>query len=104
MDNLEIVRNAGLNRFEMIHDGLAIGILEYSEEGNTVEMRRVRLSDQYSGRGLAATLTRAALRDLQTHDEQLIPRSTFVRNYLKDHPEFQDLVPAEVRRDLGFQT
>lgn len=102
MDNLEIFRNGGLNRFEMIHDGRAIGILEYNEHGHEVEMYRVRVSDQYSGRGLAATLTRAALRDLRTNHETVIPRSTFVRSYIREHPEFQDLVPPEVRQDYGI--
>lgn len=100
MDDLEIVRSDG--RFEMIHEGRTVGLLEYAEHDDAVEVYRVRVSQQFAGRGLADRLTRAALQDMRTHHEQLIPRSAYVRGYVLTHPEWQDLLTGDARTSLGL--
>lgn len=100
MEDLEIVRSEG--RFEMMHDGHRIGMLEFVDRGNALEFYRVRLSQPYVGRGLADRLTDAALHDLRTNGERLIPRSAYVRGYLMAHPQWQDLLTGDDRAALGL--
>lgn len=100
MDDLEIVRSDG--RFEMIHDGRRIGMLEFIDRGDALEFYRIRLSQPYAGRGLADRLTDAALHDLRTHGERLVPRSAYVRGYILAHPQWQDLLTGDARASLGL--
>lgn len=102
MDNVEIVRNEGLGRFELIHEGRQIGQIEYVTHDRDVVMRHLEVVEPFNGRGLAAALTRAALTDVRARRERVIPKCPYVRGYIKTHPQWRDLVPEHLRSGLGY--
>lgn len=100
MDNVEIVRNEGLGRFELIHEGREIGWIDYATHDGDVVMRHLEVLEPYSGQGMAATLTRAALTDVRARSERVVPKCPYVRGYIRAHPQWHDLVPEDLRSGL----
>ena len=100
MVSLDVTRNTAANRFELLRDGAAIGVLEYSFEGDATVLESIEVEEKYSGQGLAAQFTEAALGQLASGEESVIPTCPFVRGYMIKNPRWQDLVPPGHRQDL----
>lgn len=98
---LDVTRNTSANRFELLRDGEPIGTLEYSFEGDATVLDSIEVDKRYSGQGLAAQFTEAALRQLRSGEESVIPNCPYVRGFLIQNPGWQDLVPADHRSDLN---
>lgn len=98
---LDVTRNTRQSRFELLRAGRPIGTLSYSYEGDATVLRRIHVAEEYSGQGLAAQFTEAALGQLASGEESVIPVCPFVRGYMIRNPQWQDLVPADHRDDLS---
>lgn len=97
---LDVTRNTSANRFELLRDGQPIGTLAYSYDGDATVLDSIEVDEKYSGQGLAAQFTEAALRQLREGQEAVIPKCPYVRGFLIQNPAWQDLVPADHRADL----
>ena len=93
---MDIVRDTDRNRFELRHDGAAIGTLEYSYDGDATVLQRIEVDREYSGQGLAARFTESVLTQLGDAQEAVIPSCPYVRGYILKHPQWRDLVPPDV--------
>jgi predicted GNAT family acetyltransferase len=90
----EVRRNPERSRYELIIDGRLAGIVDYRQSGSMVVLPHTEILPTMRGRGLAARLVRSVLDDLRENKNKVVARCWFVAEYVKAHPEYQDLLAA----------
>jgi predicted GNAT family acetyltransferase len=80
------------NRFVLEMDGLA-SVLEYRQaDPATLDYYRTFVPPALRGRGIASSITGAALRYARDAGLKVIPTCPFVASYIERHPELKDIV------------
>ena len=82
-------RLAGLAQYRLTDPGLIVFI-------------HTEIDDAFEGRGLGSILVRAALDAARSRGLAVRPDCPFVRGYIARHPEYLDLVPADLRPRFGL--
>ena len=90
---LSIVHNAGAQRFEAHVDG-AFARCDYRRVGNVLQLHHTEVPVALEGRGIAGQLVKAALEYAKAEGLRVAPYCSYVRSYLKRHPEYQPLLAA----------
>ena len=80
-----------LNRFIAHGDGGQC-LLEYRRAGNTLHITHTEVPPALQGRGLAADLVAAVLTEVRAQGWRVCPVCSYVRTYMRRHPETQDLL------------
>jgi predicted GNAT family acetyltransferase len=88
---LNIVHRPEIGRFEAMVDGLRCEA-DYQLEGRLMCMTHTGVPSQLEGRGIAAALVKEALAWARQQGYQVDPICSYVRVYIKRHPEWQDLL------------
>jgi predicted GNAT family acetyltransferase len=86
-----VVHNEAAARFELRVHGL-LCIAQYHLIDGVMWLTHTETPPSLQGRGLAARVVRAALDHARAHRLQVRPACSYVRTYLRRHPELQDLV------------
>lgn len=92
---LVIHHNVPARRFEVLVGGL-LAWLGYSREGPRYVLDHTWVPEELRGRGLAAQLVTAALTEARQRNWRIVPRCSYVAAFLREHPEFSDLVDTGV--------
>lgn len=94
MSDVTVVNNAEESRFEARIDGEMVGRLDYVTSANTIDLQHTVVDPGHEDEGIGGQLVRRVLERLQSDKPHLtvIPTCSFVRSYLQEHPEFQDLL------------
>jgi predicted GNAT family acetyltransferase len=90
-DSLNIVHRPEIGRFEAVVDSLRCEA-DYQLDGQVVRMTHTGVPAQLEGRGIAAALVQTALTWAREHGYKVDPLCSYVRIYIKRHPEWQGLV------------
>lgn len=90
-----VTHNVKLQRFESPVGDASPTFLSYIHEGEHVILDHTFVPDELRGRGLAATLVRAALDEARQRNWRIIPRCSYVAGFIKRNPEFADLVEQQ---------
>jgi predicted GNAT family acetyltransferase len=85
-------RNADQSRYELVEDGEVIGIAEYRERDDTVVLPHTAINPSRQGGGLGAELVGAALDDIRASGRRIVPACWYVREFIDQHPDYQDLI------------
>lgn len=99
-----VVDNKDQSRYELHLDGETVAIADYVKQPGTVSLTHTETFAGHKGQGLAGKLIDRALRDAQAENLQVIPFCSFVSDYIAQHDEFRDLVPADRRAEFGIPT
>jgi predicted GNAT family acetyltransferase len=83
---LDIVHNAGELRFEARIGGWLCRC-DYRMHDGVMQLVHTEVPPALEGRGIAAQLVRAALAHAQAGGIKVQPRCSYVRVYMKRHPE-----------------
>jgi predicted GNAT family acetyltransferase len=67
-----------------------------------IALVHTEVEERYEGRGLGSQLIKFALDDARRRKLAMLPFCPFVKSYLERHPEYTDLVPAEMRARFGL--
>jgi predicted GNAT family acetyltransferase len=67
-------------------------LLEYRRIGTTLHITHTEVPPALQGRGLAAELVAAVLADVRAQGWRVHPVCSYVRSYMRRHPETQDLL------------
>lgn len=92
-----VVDNRLGSRFELRLDGELAGFLVYQRDGGTVSFIEVTTDLRRAGQGLGLVLVRQALDAVSAEGLSVLPVCPFVRDFIRRHPVYLDLVPAEAR-------
>jgi uncharacterized protein len=82
-------------RYELRVDGELVGEIRYRRQPGAVVLVHTEVDPRFEGQGLGADLVRAALDDIRSRGELVVPFCPFVAAYIRHHPEYQDLVTVE---------
>ena len=88
---MEVRNNPELSRYELLDDGVLIGIADYYLEGDTAVFPHTEIAADRRGNGLGEVLVRGALDDARERGLRVVGQCWFVRDFLRDHPEYRDL-------------
>jgi uncharacterized protein len=85
-DEVAITRNAEAGRFEL-SDAPEQGQLSFRETGGRLTLVHTEVADAREGEGVGSALVREALRYAEEADLTVVPKCTFVANWLEKHPD-----------------
>jgi predicted GNAT family acetyltransferase len=83
--------NIALSRFELDADGVT-AFMNYRLDGDVIRLEHTETPPQARGRGIASQLTAGVLEIVRKRGLKVVPRCPFVRAYLAQHPQFNDLL------------
>ena len=83
--------NTALSRFELDADGVT-AFMTYRIAGNVITLVHTETPVAARGHGIASELIKGVLETVRARGLKIVPRCSFVRAYLDQHPEFRDLV------------
>jgi hypothetical protein len=89
------------SRFEITVDGALAGFADYKALSGRLVILHSEIDDAYQGRGLAGTLTRAALDSIRERGLLVTPRCPYTAAYIRKHPEYVDLVDEKHRASVS---
>lgn len=91
------------SRFEIRVDGRQAGFAQYRmPDLGLIVFTHTEIDNAYEGRGLGSVLIRAALDTARGRGLAVRPDCPFVRGYIARHGEYLDLVPVDLRPDVGL--
>ena len=85
------VRNVTSGRLEIERDG-QVAFLEYSLDGNVLELIHTEVPPALRGMGLASSLAQKALDWARENNYRVDVICPFVRQYVTKHPEYSMLI------------
>lgn len=91
----QIRNNTDGQRYEVSVDGKPAGFAEYRLRNNRVIFTHTEVDSAYEGHGLGSTLARFALDDVRERNLSAVPLCPFIAAWIKRHPDYRDLVPAD---------
>ncbi len=93
---LDIVHDLDRQRFEVVVDGMP-GEAVYQRLGNTLHLVHTEVAPALEGRGIAGALVEAMLDYAAANGLKIIPQCSFVRAWMRRHPETQALLAPGAR-------
>ncbi len=81
------------SRYVVLVDGEIGGMLGYTRvaDGTTLDLVHTVILPSHRGQGLAGELAAQALDDIRARGERAIASCSFLKGWLPDHPQYQDL-------------
>ncbi len=83
------------SRYEISVDGSRVGLMTYQISGDTVTTPHTEINPEYGGQGLGQQLVKEALDHIRDTGMFVRPSCPFVRAYVDNNPEYQDLVKRD---------
>lgn len=80
-------------RFQVRVEGHA-NVCDYRRSGDTMQMVHTEVHPALEGRGIAAALVAAAVAHARAEGLRIVPLCSYVRTWLRRHPEHADLLAA----------
>jgi uncharacterized protein len=90
---IDIRHNRGAQRFEATIDG-EVAHVDYRLAGGVMRLVHTEVPPAHSGRGIAAKLVQAAIEHARGSGLKVQPACSYVRNYVRRHPETHSLLAA----------
>ena len=101
LDTVTVLHNERLHRFEATVDGL-ISLITYVRSADRITLNHTEVPPPLEGQGIAGKLTETALEFARSSQLRVAPRCSYVANYMRKHPESQDLLtPEDLQRLLS---
>lgn len=89
--------NPERNRYELRVDGDLAGWAEYLPGGDSTIIAHTEIASAYEGKGLGGELVAGTLDRIRASGKTVIPTCPFAAGYIREHPEYADLVVASLR-------
>jgi predicted GNAT family acetyltransferase len=96
IDDLEVINNEPARQFE-IHIGHQIAFLTYTRKGDTIAYTHAEVPPSLEGHGVAARLSAHALDYARANKLDVVPLCSYVADYVRRHPAYEDLVASPSR-------
>lgn len=89
--DIEIIKNDRAHQFE-VAIGEHVAKLAFDQDGDTIIYPHTEVPKELGGRGIAGKMAAHALDYARANNLRVVPQCPFVKKYIEDHPEYQDLV------------
>ena len=99
MSDHPVRRNDAAHRFEAAL-GNKIAKIDYAQSNGRLNLLHTEVPVEDQGQGIASELAKAALEYARAEKLQVIPTCPFIATYIKDHPEYLEIVAPEYRRKI----
>ena len=83
--------NPERSRFELEVEG-RIAFANYRNDGNVLNIVHTEVPRELNGKGYGTDLVRGTLDLIRSRGQKMRPMCGFVRFFLREHPEYADLV------------
>ena len=93
---IEVRHNEAAHRFEAVVDG-QLARADYRLEGDVMRIFHTEVPFAFEGRGIAARLVGTAFEHAREKGLKVLPACSYVRAYVRRHPETQPLLVAGAR-------
>ncbi len=90
------------HRYVIQSGGEQVGVMEYQNDGRTLALLHVSTDPAHTGQGIAGELTRVVLDSARERGLAVLPFCPYVSAWMRKHPEYADLVPADQRAQFGL--
>jgi uncharacterized protein len=100
--DLEVADNPDKARFEIVADGELAGFAQYHLDGDKIAFTHAQTDDRFRGQGIAGLLVQSSLDAARERHLSVLPYCPFVRNWITEHREYADLVPADRWQQFGL--
>lgn len=102
-DQTYVVRdNPDEFRYEVLVQADLAGFTEYQLGTHQIAFLHTEVFPHFSGRGIAGGLAAGALDDVRQRGLSVVPHCPFIRRYIRNNPQYLDLVPAERRSEFDL--
>jgi uncharacterized protein len=102
MPDTRVTDRPETRRYVIEANGEPAGLLQYRLEAHRIIFTHAEIDPDREGQGLGSQLAAFALDDARSRGLEVLPRCPFVESYMQRHPEYTDLVPAELRPRFGL--
>ena len=90
--DLTVRDNTAKSRYEALAEaGVVAGFAQYARSEGQIEFVHTEVDDAFEGHGVGSTLVRAALDDVRTTDLRVVASCPFVKAWIANHPDYEDL-------------
>ena len=100
--DVEVRDNPGLERYEISEAGELAGFAQYRFRPGLIAFIHTEIDPGHEGQGLGSKLVAFALDDARARGLDVLPFCPFVNAFLREHPEYGDLVPENRREAFGL--
>jgi predicted GNAT family acetyltransferase len=87
-----VVRNDDRSRYELVADGVIVGIADFFVQGDDVVIPHTEIVAHRRGQGLGAELVRGVLDDIRRSGRSVVPHCWYVAEFVDAHPDYADLL------------
>lgn len=94
--------NPDEKRYDIHVDEALAGFAEYRVRPGLLAFIHTEIDPSFEGHGLGGKLVGFALEDARARELAVLPFCPFVNEYIRRHPEFVELVPADHREAFGL--
>jgi len=95
-ENTRVHDNAEQHRYEITVDDVMTGFVRYVRRGGRAYFVHTEIDPKHEGAGLGSALARGALDSQRELGEAVVPLCPFIRGYVERHPEYADVIDAEM--------
>jgi uncharacterized protein len=88
----EVRHDEARSRYELCIEGRVVGVADYVDRDGTVVLPHTEIEPSMRGQGLGELLVRHTLDDLRRQERRIVPSCWFVAQFVREHPEYRDLV------------
>ncbi|MET1111313.1 MAG: GNAT family N-acetyltransferase [Allosphingosinicella sp.] len=87
----EVRNNEAAHRYELEVEG-QLALAAYRLRDGRITFTHTEVPTALEGRGVGSKLVKAALDDARAQGLKVVPACPFVKHYIDEHPEVQDLL------------
>ena len=102
MNQPRLLDNAAEHRFELHEDGAVAGFAEYRINDGAMRFTHTEVDTAREGQGLGSALAAFALDEARSRGLRVVPACRFIAAFMQRHPQYQDLLDEDTRRDFDL--
>lgn len=96
LDEVEVRNNEEAQQYEAEVNG-DLAFIRYERRDNSIIFIHTQVPEALEGHGIAAKMAKTALDDARARHLAVIPLCPYVASYIRRHPDYAGMVPAEYR-------
>lgn len=90
-ENLELINNIPIHNFELFVKGER-AFIDYKTKDNKFYLVHTEVPATLQGMGVAEALVEKTFNYIEQHNQKIVPLCTYIKIFLKRHPQWNRLV------------